>query len=191
MSGGCMPPEHIIFLGGIMNNLNSILIEGNLVRDPMFRSTPQGTPLCTFSLASNSFFKKDSGLEKEVSFFDVETWAKLAENCYNLGHKGRGVRVVGRLKQERWLNAEGKSRSRVTIVAEHVEFRPDFKRNQDDDGASNGTTGTGTILNRESELAVAAIEEASNHRSGDRMSAPGDTEADTEEYPEEAEMVTF
>jgi single-strand DNA-binding protein len=112
-----------------MNNLNSILIEGNLVRDPMFRTTPKGTPLCTFSLASNRFFKQDSGLEKEVSFFDVETWSKLAENCYNLGRKGRGVRVVGRLKQERWNGSDGKAHSKIAIVAEHVEFRPEFKKN--------------------------------------------------------------
>ncbi|MDR2073686.1 MAG: single-stranded DNA-binding protein [Spirochaetaceae bacterium] len=113
-----------------MNNLNSILIEGNLVRDPLFRTTPKGTPVCTFTLASNRFFKQDSGLEKEVGFFDVETWAKLAENCSNLGHKGRGVRVVGRLKQERWNGSDGKAHSKVTIVAEHVEFRPDFKKTE-------------------------------------------------------------
>ncbi|MDR0525244.1 MAG: single-stranded DNA-binding protein [Spirochaetaceae bacterium] len=112
-------------------NLNSILIEGNLVRDPILRSTPKGTPVCTFSLASNRFFKQDSGLEKEVSFFDVESWSKLAENCYSLGHKGRGVRVVGRLKQERWVGPDGKQRSRVTIVAEHIEFRPEFKKEED------------------------------------------------------------
>jgi len=51
-----------------MNNLNSILIEGNIVRDPQFRSTPKGTPVCTFSVASNRFYKQDSGFEKEVSF---------------------------------------------------------------------------------------------------------------------------
>jgi single-strand DNA-binding protein len=113
-----------------MNNLNSILIEGNLVRDPLFRSTAKGTPLCTFTLASNRFYKQDSGLEKEVGFFDVEAWSRLAENCYNLGHKGRGVRVVGRLKQERWNGADGKPRSKVTIVAEHVEFRPEFKKEE-------------------------------------------------------------
>jgi single-strand DNA-binding protein len=95
----------------------------------MFRTTSKGTPLCTFSLASNRFFKQDSGLEKEVSFFDVETWSKLAENCYNLGRKGRGVRVVGRLKQERWSGSDGKPHSKIAIVAEHVEFRPEFKKN--------------------------------------------------------------
>ncbi|MDL2229336.1 single-stranded DNA-binding protein [Treponema sp. OttesenSCG-928-L16] len=111
-----------------MNNLNSLLLEGNLVRDPVFRSTAKGTPVCTFSIASNRFYKQDSGTEKEVSFFDVETWAKLAENCYNLGRKGRGVRVVGRLKQDRWDGPDGKQRSRITIVAEHVEFKPEFKK---------------------------------------------------------------
>ena len=112
-----------------MNNLNSILIEGNLVRDPLYKTTPKGTPLCTFTLASNRFFKQDSGLEKEVGFFDVESWSKLAENCYNLGRKGRGVRVVGRLKQDRWNGTDGKLHSKIAIVAEHVEFRPDFKKN--------------------------------------------------------------
>jgi single-strand DNA-binding protein len=113
-----------------MNNLNSILIEGNLVKDPLYRTTPKGTPLCTFTLASNRFFKQDSGLEKEVGFFDVESWAKLADNCYSFGRKGRGVRVVGRLKQDRWNGADGKAHSRIAIVAEHVEFKPDFKKNE-------------------------------------------------------------
>ena len=111
-----------------MNNLNSILIEGNLVRDPLIRSTPKGTQVCSFTLASNRFYKQDSGYEKEVGFFDVETFAKLAENCYNLGHKGRGVRVVGRLKQDRWNGNDGKAHTKISIVAEHVEFRPEFKK---------------------------------------------------------------
>ena len=111
-----------------MNNLNSILIEGNLVRDPLLRSTPKGTQICTMSLASNRFYKQDTGFEREVSFFDIETWSKLAELCYAKGKKGRGVRVVGRLKQDRWNDPDGKPRSRISIVAEHVEFRSEFKK---------------------------------------------------------------
>jgi single-strand DNA-binding protein len=114
-----------------MNNLNSILIEGNLVRDPVYKNTPKGTPVCTFSLASNRFYKQDSETEKEVSFFEVETWSKLAENCRNLGSKGRGVRVVGRLKQQRWNDTEGRPQSKVMIVAEHVEFKPVFNKDSD------------------------------------------------------------
>jgi len=113
-----------------MNNLNSILIEGNLVRDPTFRSTPKGTSICHFPIATNRYYKQDNGIEKEVSFFNIETWAKLAESVSEKGKKGRGVRVVGRLKQERYQDRERKSQSKVVIVAEHVEFRPDFKKDK-------------------------------------------------------------
>lgn len=114
-----------------MNNLNSILLEGNLVRDPQLSQTPKGTSVCTFSVASNRYLKQESGYQQEVSFFDVETWAKLAEVCGQTLTKGRGVRVVGRLKQDRWKDNEGNQHSKVKIVAEHVEFRPVFKDKQE------------------------------------------------------------
>jgi single-strand DNA-binding protein len=124
-----------------MNNLNSILIEGNLVKDPLLRSTPKGTQVCTMSLASNRYYKVDSGFEKEVSFFDVETWARLAEACYDKGRKGRGIRVVGRLKQDRWTGTDGKQHSKIAIVAEHVEFRPEFKKDEE----TKSTTETSAV----------------------------------------------
>jgi single-strand DNA-binding protein len=121
-----------------MNNLNSILVEGNLVKDPELRETPKGTSVCTFSVASNRFYKQNDAMEKEVSFFDVETWSNLAETCGKNLHKGRGVRVVGRLKQDRWTGTDGKPFSKVKIVAEHVEFKPETK------GDSKGETLGGT-----------------------------------------------
>ena len=107
-----------------MNNLNSILIEGNLVREPIFKNTEKGTSVCCFTIASNRFFKQDSNIEKEVGFFDVEAFSKMAECSRNQGRKGRGIRVVGRLKQSHWIDANGQSRSRIYIIAEHIEFRP-------------------------------------------------------------------
>jgi single-strand DNA-binding protein len=99
------------------------MLEGNMVREPSLKSTPNGTPICTFSLALNRYFKQEAEKEPEVSFFDVETWADVAKNCYNRGHKGQGVRVMGRLKQNRWNDSDGKTHSKVCIVAERVEFR--------------------------------------------------------------------
>ncbi len=113
-----------------MNNLNSIIVEGNLTRDPILSATPKGTSVCTFAVASNRFYRQNEESQKEVSFFDVETWARLAEVCGEQLKKGRGVRVVGRLKQDRWTDGEGKLHSRVKIVAEHVEFKPQFAKKE-------------------------------------------------------------
>jgi single-strand DNA-binding protein len=108
----------------MMNNLNSILLEGNLVRDPEISYTPKGAPVCNFTVACNRYYKQGEELEEEVSYFDVTVWNRLAEVCKEYLAKGRGVRVVGRLKQDRWEDPEGKTRSKVHIVAEHVEFKP-------------------------------------------------------------------
>ena len=123
----------------MMNNLNSILLEGNLVADPELRYTPKGAAVCSFRVASNRFYKQEEELQKEVSYFNVTTWNRQAEVCNEYLSKGRGVRVVGRLKQDRWEDVEGKTRSKVHIVAEHVEFKPKFKN----DGAEQEQPGGG------------------------------------------------
>lgn len=107
-----------------MNSLNSILLEGNLVKDPVERRTPQDTLICNFTIAVNRTYKKEDDFVKEVSYFDVEAWSTLAESCLKHLCKGRGVRVVGRLKQDRWVDDEEKNRTKIKIVSEHVEFKP-------------------------------------------------------------------
>jgi single-strand DNA-binding protein len=47
------------------------------------------------------------------------------------------VRVVGRLKQDKWTDPDGKPHSRIFIVAEHVEFKPQIKK-QDGDTTAEG-----------------------------------------------------
>ena len=45
------------------------------------------------------------------------------------------MRVVGRLKQNRWKSADGKMNSKISIIAEHIEFKPRFSKK--DDSAEN------------------------------------------------------
>ena len=107
-----------------MNQLNSILLEGNLCRDPELRYTPKGTPVTTLVLSSTRTYKLDGERREEVSFIEATTAGKLATVCAEHLTKARGVRVVGRIKQERWEDTEGNARSKVVIVVEHVEFQP-------------------------------------------------------------------
>ncbi len=88
-SGACSRDCHFI--------INSILMEGNLVLDPELSNTPKGAAVCKFTVACNRFFKQDAELQKEVSYFDISCWTRLAEVCGEYLKKGRGVRIVGRL----------------------------------------------------------------------------------------------
>lgn len=106
-----------------MNPLNSVLIEGNACRDAELKFSNTGTAMCKISLAVDRYYKSDAGFDKEVSFFDVDTFGQLAKTCAEKCRKGTSLRVSGRLRQNRWTGADGVNRSNVLIVADHVEFR--------------------------------------------------------------------
>ncbi len=109
-----------------MNSINQVIIEGNLVRDPTFKETPGGKKVCTVPVAVNRFYKDSTGKQvDEVGFYDVEAWGeRFTEDVAKAAVKGRGVKIIGRLKQDRWKDSEGKSVSKVLIVAEHIDFKP-------------------------------------------------------------------
>ena len=113
-----------------MNQLNSIILEGNVVKKAEFSEPKTGFQVCKFPLAVNRKTKTPDGETKEeVSYFDVETYGQMAENCYKWCDRGQGVRVVGRLKQSRWEENNVK-KSKVYVIAEHVEYK--FSKPKDD-----------------------------------------------------------
>jgi single-stranded DNA-binding protein len=110
-----------------MNNLNSVLIEGEAVDDAgkdLCRPEPRPT---VFTIASKRFYKSAEGIAEEITYIDIESTGKLAENCLNVIRKGRGVRVVGLLSMRRDAGKCGYNYTHC-IVAEHVEIRPEFKK---------------------------------------------------------------
>lgn len=113
-----------------MNNLNSVLFEGELAGNPDYQSDKNGHPVCRFTLVSSRVSDYGNGIEKETCRLGIETTGKLALHCKQNGREGRGVRIVGRLKQEHGRDAEGKPVSRILIAAEHVEFKPTWTQGQ-------------------------------------------------------------
>ena len=128
-----------------MNAMNQIIIEGNVVRDSQIKETQKGTRVATMPIASNRVFKDSNGdFQSEVSFFDVQAWGqKFCESVAKNGIEGRGVRVVGRLKQVRWKNDSGKSQSRIYIIADHIDFKPlpkeSFQESENKENFGNST----------------------------------------------------
>jgi single-strand DNA-binding protein len=107
-----------------MASFNRVVLMGNLTRDPDYKQLSSGQAVCKLSLASNRQFKnKQSGaMVQEVCYIDIDVWGAQAESCRQYLQKGRGVLVEGRLKLDSWEDAEGKTRSKHSIVADRVVF---------------------------------------------------------------------
>ncbi|MBR5669386.1 MAG: single-stranded DNA-binding protein [Spirochaetales bacterium] len=119
-----------------MNNLNTVLMEGTLTRDPQREERSAEFSMCKLTLANNRYYRDNRKKEKEQekdrwtkesSYFYVYVSGPVAESCLKYLTKGRGVRIVGRLKQKSWRDYDGTWRERVYIIAEHIEFQPPKK----------------------------------------------------------------
>jgi single-strand DNA-binding protein len=98
-------------------SLNRVQLIGNLTRDPELRYTPQGTAVCSFSIATNRSWTTDSGEKKdEADFHRIVAWNKLAELCSQFLTKGRKVYVEGRLSTRNWTGQDGSQRSTTEVI---------------------------------------------------------------------------
>jgi single-strand DNA-binding protein len=105
-----------------VNNINHVVITGNLTREPELRETGTGKSVCEMRVAVNSSFKQGDKWESKPNYFQVNTWAGLADNCAKYLEKGSGVAVSGRLEWQKWESKDGGINSRVVIVADSVQF---------------------------------------------------------------------
>ena len=99
---------------------SNITLVGNLTRDPELKFTQSGKAQTRFSIAVNRRWQREGTWEEQTSYFDVTTWAVLAENVANTLTKGNRVIVTGRLEQRTWETKDGEKRSTVEVVADAV-----------------------------------------------------------------------
>ncbi len=122
-----------------MQNVAYVIIDGNLTTDPQLKKTNSDKSVMNFTVACNHEWNES----KSVSFFSVECWDKLAENCGKYLNRGSRITVQGELREDRWLDDDNQRHSRVKIVAKFIRF--DYLGNKKDDdkdqenSASEGT----------------------------------------------------
>ena len=104
-------------------SFNKIILVGNLGRDPELRYTTQGTPVCSFSLATNEKRKDKTGEQQDVTtWFRVTLWGRQAETASQYLTKGRPVYIEGRLRVEEWTDRDGKARHTLEVHATDMQF---------------------------------------------------------------------
>ncbi|HEX8650355.1 MAG TPA: single-stranded DNA-binding protein [Pyrinomonadaceae bacterium] len=104
-------------------SFNKIIVVGNLGRDPELRYTPQGTPVCSFTVATNEKRKDRAGETQDVTtWFRVTLWGRQAETASQYLAKGRPIYVEGRLRLEEWTDRDGKQRYTLEVHATDMQF---------------------------------------------------------------------
>jgi len=107
-----------------MANFNKVILAGNLTRDPELRYTPKGTAIAKLGLAINRSWKNEAGETKEeVTFVDVDAFARQAEVLGQYLKKGNPILIEGRLRLDQWDDKQtGQKRSRLGVVLESFQF---------------------------------------------------------------------
>lgn len=105
-------------------SFNKIILVGNLGRDPELRYTPQGTPVCSFSLATNERRRdRRTGESSDITtWFRVTLWGRQAETASQYLTRGRPIYVEGRLRVEEWTDRDGKQRHTLEVQATEMQF---------------------------------------------------------------------
>lgn len=104
-------------------SFNKIILVGNLGRDPELRYTAQGTPVCSFSMATNERRKDRNGeMQDQTTWFKITLWNRLAENASQYLQKGKQVYIEGRLRVEEYTDRDGKPRTSLEVSATEMHF---------------------------------------------------------------------
>ncbi len=153
-------------------NLNKAMIIGNLTRDPEVRTTPQGTSVASFTVATNLIWTNQEGQRQEkAEYHNVVAWRKLADIIGQYLKKGSKVYIEGRLQTRDWTGQDGVKRYRTEIIADNMIML-------DSKGSQEGSTAPA----KKSEPDLPTIEQEESTNSKTEASTPNkETESESDE----------
>lgn len=103
--------------------MNQVILFGNLGGDPEMKYTPQGTEVCTFSMATTEKWTDAQGAKKEdTQWHRIVCWRGLAKVCAEYLSKGSKVLVVGKVANRSYEDSNGVKKFISEVQARSVEF---------------------------------------------------------------------
>ncbi len=121
-----------------MPEINSVVVAGNLTKDPIFRQTSNNTPVVNFHLAANRRYKDSSNQwQEDVCYVGVVAWNKLAESCKDRLKKGSAVLIDGELQSRTFKTEDSRNRTIVEIKAKRIQFLNKFNNQNNGSDASS------------------------------------------------------
>lgn len=98
-------------------SVNKVILLGNVGKDPDIRTTPSGTMVASFGLATSERQKDVSGnWSDRTEWHNIVAFAKLAEIVKDYVKKGSKLYVEGRLNTRNWEDKDTKKKVYRTEV---------------------------------------------------------------------------
>ena len=117
---------------------NLVVLTGRLTADPELKTTPNGIPVTSFSIAVNRNYR--SGEEPQTDFINIVAWRQQAEFVSKYFRKGSAIAVIGSIRTGSYDAQDGTKRYTTDIYADTVEFVPKSY----EDSSSTGSTSYNT-----------------------------------------------
>ena len=107
-----------------MPSVNKTTLMGHLGRDPEVRYTPNGTAVCTVSLATTSAWKDKATGERieRPEWHRIVFYRRLAEVVGEHMAKGRLMYVEGRLSTRKYRDADGVEHYVTEVIADEMQM---------------------------------------------------------------------
>jgi single-strand DNA-binding protein len=105
-----------------MADINQVVLIGRLTRDAELKYSAGGVAVSKFVVAVNRKTKRGDEWVDEASFFDIALLGKQGEALNQYLVKGKQIGINGELRQERWQDNQGKSRSRIEVIANNIQL---------------------------------------------------------------------
>ena len=100
---------------------NKVTLIGNLGQDPEVRTTPNGTQVCTLSIATTERYKDRNGeWQESTDWHNLVLWDRLAEIAGQYLKKGSRIFAEGRIKYRSYEGNDGVKRYVTDIVAQNI-----------------------------------------------------------------------
>lgn len=100
--------------------LNTIQIQGRLVRNPELKHTAGGHAVTSFTIACERNYQQNG--EKITDFVDIVAWRNLAERICKYWSKGKEILLVGSLESRRYTDKTGNNRTAWEVKASEAYF---------------------------------------------------------------------
>lgn len=106
------------------SDINLVVLEGRIGRDPVLRHTASGTAVCNLRLANSQTRTSKATGEKtdQVEWYNVTVWGKLAETAGKYLEKGSHVIFTGSWDQKDDKDRNGEEIKRHELTAMQMKM---------------------------------------------------------------------